>query len=167
MKRVWLTAVAVVVVTTALAVGLLSGCGIEPTGVSDGGEAPTGVAPGVTLYFVDAEGELRPQRRLTQRLGTISEAMALLLTGPGGSRVHTEIGGVGTTQVVVTSERGVIQLLVPLTIEDVTQLGIDQLTCTALGVYVQGGGSRSMKVRIRFTQPTPESRKLRSCPLIR
>lgn len=166
MRRIWLLAV-IAVAATALAVGLLSGCGVEPTGVSSAGEAPTGVAPGVTLYFVDASGELRPQRRLTQRLGTITEALSLLLTGPGGSRLHTEIAGVGTTQVLVTTEPGVIQLLVPVTIEDVTQLGIDQLTCTALAVYVQGGGSRSMKVRIEFTQPTPESKKLRSCPLIR
>ena len=38
MKWVW----------TAMAVFLLAGCGVQPSGVSDGGEAPTGVAPGMT-----------------------------------------------------------------------------------------------------------------------
>jgi hypothetical protein len=67
----------------------------------------------------------------------------------------------------VTTTPGVIQLVVPLAIREVTPLGIDQIVCTALGVHVQGGGSRSTKVQVSFTQPTPESDKRRTCPLIR
>ena len=157
MTRIWL----------AVAVLLLAGCGVQPSEVTDGGEAPTGVAPGVTLYFVDAQGELRPQLRRTDRLGSISEAMSLLLLGLRDSDLHTEIAYDASTQVVVTTTPGVIRLLVPLTIDDVTPLGIDQIVCTALGVHVQGGGSRSTTVQVDFTQPTPESDKLRTCPLIR
>ncbi|MFJ9908919.1 hypothetical protein ACIRVK_39820 [Streptomyces sp. NPDC101152] len=136
--------------------------------MTDGGRAPTGLAPGVTLYFVDARGELRPQLRRTGRLGTVTEAMSLLLSGPGDADdLHTEITPVGTTRVVVTTTPHVIELLVPLTIRDVTSLGIDQVVCTALGVQVQGGGSRTMKVQVRFVQPTAESDKQRTCPLIR
>jgi hypothetical protein len=121
----------------------------------------------VTLYFVDARGGLRPQLRPTGRLGTISEALALLLTGPGDSDVHTEIASNGTTQVVVTTTPSAIRLDVPLTVHEVTPLGIDQLVCTALGVHVQGGGAKNRKVQVRFVQPTSESDKLRTCPLIR
>lgn len=156
MKQTWLV----------FAVLLLAGCGIEPSGPSDGGEAPTGVAPGVTLYFVDAQHQLRPQLRETGRLGTIAEATSLLLTGPGGSELRTEIASSTVTAVGVSTEPGVIQLLVPLTIRDFTPLGIDQLVCTALGVHVQSGGQRATKAQVRFTLPTPESDRLRTCPPI-
>ncbi|MCK2220415.1 hypothetical protein MF672_042420 [Actinomadura sp. ATCC 31491] len=151
----------------ALAVVLLAGCGIQPSGVTGGGRAPTGVAPGVTLYFIGAHGELRPQLRPTGRLGTIPEALALLLAGPGDSDVRTGIAPTTNTRVGVAAAPGVTEIRVPLTADDVTARGIDQLVCTALGVHVQSGGARSMKVRIIFTLDTPESDKLRTCPLIR
>ena len=153
-------------VCLVLAVLLLAGCGVQPSGVTDGGEAPTGVAPGVTLYFVDANNNLQPQLRETDRLGTISEAMTLLLSGLHDSDLHTEIASNAMTRVVVTTAPGVIHLMLPLTIKDVTPLGIDQIVCTALGVHVQSGGSRNTKVRVSFTLSTPESDKQRTCPLI-
>ncbi|ANZ40413.1 hypothetical protein BBK82_34755 [Lentzea guizhouensis] len=155
MNRIWLVVVL-----------LLVGCGVRPSGVTDGGDPPTGVAPGVTLYFVDANGELRPQLRDTSRLGTVSEALDLLLSGPGGSGLRTEIASTPTTRVVVTTAPNVIRLLLPLTARDVTPRGIDQIVCTALGVHVQSGGARTMKVQTRFTQPAPESEVERTCPLI-
>ncbi|MCS7480440.1 hypothetical protein ACFFQW_16950 [Umezawaea endophytica] len=147
---------------------LASGCGVQPSGIVDSGEAPTGVAEGTTLYFVDARGELQPSVLRTERLGTVSEALSLLLSRPGqdASR-HTEIAETSVTRVVVTTETGLIRVLLPLTAEDVTPLGIDQIVCTALGVHVQSGGTRTMKVRIRFTQTTPASEVDRTCPLIR
>ncbi len=157
MRRIW----------SAVAVLLLAGCGVRPSGVVLGGEAPTGVAPGVTLYVVDAREQVQPRLRRTGRLGTISDALSLLLNGPGDSGLHTEIASVGTTMVRVTTGPEVIQLSVPLTVHDVTPRGIDQIVCTVLGVHVQGGGARSTKVRIRFVQPTPESDERRTCPLIR
>ncbi|TDD70320.1 hypothetical protein E1293_34910 [Actinomadura darangshiensis] len=157
MKRIW----------PVLAVLLLTACGIQPSGVTGGGEAPTGVTRGVTLYFIDAHGDLTPRLRRTDHLGTIPEAMELLLWGPGESSLRTEIAPVTPKRVVVTSTAGVILLRVPFTAQDVTPLGIDQIVCTALAVHVQGGGPRGMKVRIGFTQDTPESGKQRTCPLIK
>ena len=156
MRRIWL-------VVTVL---LLAGCGVQPSGVTDGGDAPTGVAPGVTLYFLVTHDKLTPQLRRTDRLGTVTEAVSLLLTGPGTSGLHTEIASTDITQVVVTTAPGVIHLRLPLTISDMSPLGIDQIVCTALGVHVQSGGSRSMTVRVEFVQTTPESDKRRTCPLI-
>ncbi len=66
----------------------------------------------------------------------------------------------------MTTAPTLIQLQVPLTIHDVTALGIDQIVCTALAGYVQGGGPRTAKVQVMFTEPTPESDKQRTCPLI-
>ncbi|MBB4908619.1 hypothetical protein [Actinophytocola algeriensis] len=152
-------------VCAVAAVLLLAGCGVQSSGVGDSGAAPTGVAPGVTLYFVDRQERLRPQLRETGRLGSIAEAMSLLLTGVGDSDLRTEIAATGTTHVVVTSAPGLVQLMVPVTIDDVTPLGIDQIVCTALGVHVQSGGSRDTEVQVRFIQPTEESDKRRTCPL--
>jgi hypothetical protein len=157
-KRIWLTALA-----------LLAGCAIQPSGVTDAGQAPTGLAHGVTLYFVGARDQLRPQFRDTDSLGTISHAISLLLTGPGpGSPLQTQIAPVpgGIPPGTVITAPGLIQLEVPFTIQDVTPLGIDQIVCTALAAYVQAGGSKSTRVQLSFTLPTPESGKRRTCPLI-
>lgn len=143
----------------------LVGCGIQPSGVTDAGAAPTGVASGKTLYFIDEEGELLPQLRETGRLGTVSDSVSLLLRGPGDSEVRTEIASVQVTTVEVTEEPGVIRLRMPLDIEDVTPLGIDQIVCTALGSHVQNGGSTRTEARVRFIQDTPESERSRTCPL--
>lgn len=146
---------------------LLAGCGIQPSGVTDGGRAPTGLAPGVTLYFVDARGRLRPEVRASDHLGTIADALQLLLTGPGpDDGLSTDIAPVNTTIVLVnTTTPGLIQLTVPLAFGETGSLGTDQLVCTALGVYVQSGGSTSTTVQVLFTLPTAESYKRRTCPL--
>jgi hypothetical protein len=149
----------------AVAAMVLTGCGVTPTGVTDGGEAPTGVAPGVTLYFVDARDELVPRPRETGRLGTVAEAVSLLLLGPGGSDLRTEIAPTTNPQVVVTTTPGMLRLRVPLAAREVTPVGIDQIVCTALGVHVQSSGSPGTRVRIDFTLPAPGSDTPRTCPL--
>lgn len=156
MRRMWCAALAL----------LLAGCGVRPAGVTGTDRAPTGLTPGVTLYFVDPHQRLQPQLRATGRLGTIAEALALLLTGPGDTDLHTEITSNGVTRVGVDTPQGLIRLVVPLASYEVTPLGIDQLVCTALGVWVQGGGSRTTRVQVSFTLRTPESNKRRVCPLI-
>jgi hypothetical protein len=145
---------------------LLAGCGVRPTGVSDGGTAPTGVAPGVTLYFLDAHDRLTPDLRRTGHLGTLPEALALLLAGPGGSDLRTGIAPTQDTRVLVTAVPGTIVLITPLTVGDVTPHGIDQIVCTALAVHVQGGGPASTRVEVRFTLATPASDERRTCPLL-
>ncbi|MFI6166483.1 hypothetical protein ACIBCN_06815 [Nocardia sp. NPDC051052] len=139
---------------------------MQPSEVLDAGQAPTGVAPGVTLYFLDDHGRLRPQLRQSGQLGTIAEAMSLLLTGPGPTDLHTDLPTDTETRVPVQTTPELVRLWVPWTIDDLTPLGIDQIVCTALGVQVQAGGSTSTRVQVRFTLPTPESDKQRTCPPI-
>ncbi|MCD0443053.1 hypothetical protein LO763_05355 [Glycomyces sp. A-F 0318] len=155
MRRIWIAA----------AVLLLAGCGVEPSGVTDGGPAPTGVAPGPTLYFVDG-GELRATVRDTGRLGTIAEALSLLLSGPGDADLDTEIAPTAFAKVEVTVTGQEVELRVPLSTEEVTPLGIDQIVCTALAAHVQNGGSTEATVRLRFTLEEPGSRDPRTCPLL-
>ncbi|RKS09280.1 hypothetical protein DFP74_5013 [Nocardiopsis sp. Huas11] len=157
MRRVW-----AVVPVLALAMG----CGNGPAEVVDGGPAPTGVAPGVTLYFLDEQGDLQPRLRETGRLGTIPEAMSLLLAGPGGSGLRTGIEPGDAQRMTVTVKGDVIELMTPLSLDEVSPAGIDQIVCTALATYVQSGGSPDTGVRVRFTLPTPESDEIRHCPVI-
>lgn len=158
LRRLWLAGLAL----------LLTGCGVRPSGVTDSRDAPTGVASGMTLYFVDGHRRLVPDQRPTDHLGTIAEAMALLLTGPGpDSALHTEIESRGNTRVEVTALPGLIGLRVPLALAEVTPLGIDQLVCTALGAWVQSGGSKATRVQVSFTTGAAESEQHRACPLIK
>lgn len=154
MKRVGLAVLALV----------LAGCGVQPSGVTDAGRPPTGLAPGVTLYFVDAHEKLVPQLRRSGHLGTITEAESLLLTGPGVDKeaLHTEVGYEGVTRVAVTTAPGEIHLTMPLTRAEVTARGVDQIVCTALGVYVQAGGARTTTVQVSFTEGAPS--EPRTCP---
>ena len=149
-----------------LAVLVLAGCSVDPSHVTDGPQAPTGVAPGVTLYFLDARGELVPQQRDTGRLDTIPAAIALLLTGPGHSGLRSAIAPELISRVGVTQTPGLIELQVPWTVTDLGADGIDQVVCTVLGVHVQSGGSPATRVRLGFVQDTPESQVERGCPLI-
>jgi hypothetical protein len=157
---------AAVAVALVLAVAAVAGCGVQPSGVRDAGRAPTGVAPGVTLYFVDADGRLRPQLRAIGHLGTVTEALAWLLSSPGSDGLHTEIKASAVDRVVASTTPGVISLRVPLTSDDVTARGIDQIVCTALGAHVQAGGSARDRVQILFTVAPAASARLRTCPVI-
>jgi hypothetical protein len=118
----------------------------------------------VTLYFVDANDRLRPQLRRTDHLGTISEALAWLLSGPVSGLRTQIISTEGVTRVFVEATPDLIHLRLPLATYEVTSLGIDQIVCTTLGVWVQSGGSRTTKVRLNFTLGAD---KVRTCPLIK
>lgn len=158
MRRTWAGLV--------LAVVALTGCGVQPSAVTEGPEPPTGVAPGVTLYFLDSQRELVPQQRETGRLGTIQAAIALLLTGPGSSAPYTAIAPDLIARIEVTETPELIELRVPWTVDDLGPQGFDQVVCTVLGVHVQSGGSQRTEVRIQFSQDTPASLEERRCPLI-
>jgi hypothetical protein len=145
---------------------LLAGCGIEPTGVTGGGDAPTGVAPGMTLYFIGSDGALVPQQPVTGSLGTISDALSLLLASTGGPGRRTEIADVGVTRVFVVVTGDTIELRMPLADRDVTARGIDQIVCTAIAAHVQSGGAPDSTVRIIFTVAGPGADRDRTCPLI-
>ncbi|QOR71933.1 hypothetical protein IM660_06670 [Ruania alkalisoli] len=160
----WLRHVALLV-----ALAGVGGCAVQPSPVEQGPQAPTGLAPGVTLYFLD-DGELVPQERQTRRLGSMQEAVSLLLTGPGGSGLATGIAEVAVHTTHVTVGEDVIDVRLPLPTGDVTSDGVNQIVCTVLATHVQAGGSPEMQVRLTFTDiPATSSDPLtepRTCPLL-
>ncbi|MUL43201.1 hypothetical protein FZ103_18860 [Streptomonospora sp. PA3] len=152
--------------TAALVGGVLAlaaGCGSQPSGIEAGPSAPTGVAPGMTLYFLDHDGNLTAQQRETGRLGTVSETVSVLLTGPGDSDVRTGIDPtpVTRTEVTVSGER--MSVRVPVASTEVTAGGVDQIVCTALAGHIQAGGSTETRAGIRFTDTALEPR---TCPVL-
>lgn len=156
-------AVLAALVTTA---ALLTGCGVGPSGVEAAGPAPGGVAPGTTLYFVGQDGALRPELRETGRLGTVVDALALLLTGPGpASDLTTAIPGPPAPVPMVAAGVTSIEIWLPFTAAEVPATGVDQIVCTALGVHRQSGGDPAATVQIRFTVPEPGSDRPRECPI--
>ena len=164
MRRFW----------SAVTLVLLAGCGVAPSAVTDAGVPPTGVAPGVTLFFLDGDGGLVPEVRETGRLGTIAEALALLLAGPGGGfggrdqSGRTGIAPAPVTRVTVTMTPGGIELRMPVSGTEITPVGIDQIVCTALGVHIQAGGSPATTVRVVLSnRAAPGSDAPRTCPVFR
>ncbi|MBK1783821.1 hypothetical protein [Prauserella cavernicola] len=137
----------------AAAATLLTGCGIDASGVLDGGDAPTGVAPGVTLYFVDDRGELRGQLTQSSRLGDVTNAVDLLLRiGDGSSDgLRSDLPRVESLGPTVTVAGTVLTVNVPLARRDVGPLGVDQLVCTALGVRTQSGDTGVTHAVVSFT----------------
>jgi hypothetical protein len=139
------------VIPVLLGMLVLGGCGIQPSGVERGPQPPTGLAPGPTLYFLDEEGSLIAQQRETGRLGSVSEAVALLLTGPGLSDLRTGIDTVEINRVLVSQQPGLLRLRLPLARYEVTDSGAAQIVCTAIAAHVQAGGSSDVQVQLEYT----------------
>ncbi|UFU05357.1 GerMN domain-containing protein [Ruania halotolerans] len=148
----------------------LAGCGVQPSQVQQGPEAPTGLAPGSTLYFLDDGGDLVAQERQTRRLGSIQEAVSLLLTGPGSSGLGTGIAETAVRTTPVTLGEEIISVRLPLATPEVDSDGVDQIVCTVLATHIQAGGSPAMQVRLTFTDipasSTDPRTGPRSCPVL-
>ena len=149
-----------------LALAVLAGCGVQPSEVQTRPGAPTGLASGVTLYLVDDDGDLVPQERETGRLGTIADAVGLLLSGPGHSGLRTGIADTAVTRTEVTVGPEVVTVRLPLASTEVRPVGVDQIVCTALASHVQAGGSTDVRVQLLFTDGGPDTEAGRRCPVL-
>ncbi len=130
----------------ALLLAMVSGCGIESTGVIDVGEPATGAKrPGasareVVLYFISPVG-MRPVRRPVSGDASAEEAVRLLIGGPDDAerRRGMQTAVPKMAGVHVTTGKGRVGVQLPV---DVSELGLvvrNQLVCTAAGNDVPGG----------------------------
>lgn len=153
-------------VTLALAAcALTSGCGVGASGVEDGGEAPTGLAAGPTLYFVDDAGQLRPDLRDTGRLGTVQGAIQLLLADadPTADGLHSEIPPTAT-RTVVEDAGDFVTVYLPLRSAEISATGVDQIICTAAAVVAASG--RDVADVTISVRPTHGGVATRPCPVL-
>ena len=144
---------------------LVSGCGVGPSGVEDGGEAPTGLAEGPTLYFVDADGRLRPNARDTGRLGTVQGAVQLLMADadPTAEGLHSEVPPT-SIRTVVEDAGDYVTIYLPLRSAEISAVGVDQIICTAAAV-VAASGRQASDVTISV-RPTHGPVATRPCPVV-
>ncbi|NHD19471.1 MULTISPECIES: hypothetical protein [Actinopolyspora] len=152
-----------------LLVVLLTGCTVRPSEVFNGGDAATGIAKGTPVYLLDSEGNL-VLRRPTSSLGTIGQALRLLLTGtdPDAGSLHSRVhlDSVPTAlDIPVTTSGDTITVRLPIPRRRVHGAkGIDQIVCTVLAVHIQRGGDPSSKVVLTFTTDRPT--EPRTCPVL-
>lgn len=101
----------------ALAAVLLTGCGVRPTGVLDGGEAPGGLTKGLRLYFVSQAGRLEGVARPgipASRVTDPKTVIKYLLVGPVDSErdagLTTLLGDDGSYDATVDDGRVTVHI---------------------------------------------------------
>ncbi|MCP2264728.1 hypothetical protein ACFQHV_09570 [Promicromonospora thailandica] len=151
--------------TLAVVVAALAGCGVGTGGVEDGGDPPTGLAPGPTLYLVDDAGRLRPDQRDTGRLGTVLGAVQLLLADadPADPALHNEVPETAT-RAVVEDTGDDVTIYLPLRGADLSAVAVDQVICTAAGVVAASG--RDAGAVTITVHPTHGGPVTRACPVL-
>ncbi len=172
--------------TWLLLVLVLAGCGVRPTDPVPAGDPPVGAAPGPILFFLKA-GKLAPVVRQTGHLGTVPDAVTLLLAGPNtqeaaaGYATMLPTGALGVS--VGALDQGVVTVNLTAPLETLPELAKDQIACTVIAVHAQTG-ARAANLLVRLigtpgiTQvdgypvvtTRPEAETLaqgRSCPLLR
>ena len=119
-----------------------AGCGVRPSGVIPGDQAPTGPVYGVTLYFA-RHNELIPTLRATTNQFTPIETITALASGPD-PREQTD--GM-TTQVppgivavsLAPDPSGNTFLTLNVNPNTLSTVAIGQLTCTATTAIANAG----------------------------
>ncbi|ARX84404.1 hypothetical protein SMD44_03842 [Streptomyces alboflavus] len=100
-----------------LAVVLLAGCGVRPTGVLDGGESAGGLTKGLRLYFVSQAGRLEGVARPGVPASRVTDPKAVikyLLVGPVASErdagLTTLLGDDGSYDATVDGDRVTVHI---------------------------------------------------------
>ncbi|WP_370943897.1 hypothetical protein AB5J62_32945 [Amycolatopsis sp. cg5] len=129
---------------------LVTGCGVQPTGVVDGGPPIAGVSEGMRLYFVTDQG-VRGVARPGLELSSLDGVIKLLMGGLN----QVEIANGYTTLVVIAgpfsawSVNGQVTLRLPKTpVDSVTGMFAGQLVCTLARAETVLNGTRPDAVRV-------------------
>ncbi|MEC3953692.1 hypothetical protein VMT65_11665 [Nocardia sp. CDC153] len=148
-----------------LLAALVCGCTISTSEVHDAGNAATGLAPGVTLYYLDAQGALVPEFRDVGNLGSMADALDLLLRTPPGLGLQSQLPADSAARRPAVSEIGTeITIEMPYPAAELTAPAVSQLACTVLGVHRQSGGKLAT---VRIVPSIGETIGPRGCPLLR
>ncbi|MFD0165124.1 hypothetical protein ACFVJH_13340 [Streptomyces decoyicus] len=139
---------------TALACCVLAlvaaGCGIRPTGVTDGGTAPSGISKGMRVYFASDTG-LRAVARPGVEVDDFNVAYKLLLAGPTTQERADGLANLLSVEQrqSVTSRDGNVTIEAPGYSADFPQdQSTGQLVCTFARAEVLIHGTRPDKVQV-------------------
>ncbi|MFJ5973958.1 hypothetical protein [Streptomyces sp. NPDC093060] len=150
------------VVAFAMAAALLTGCGVQQTGVVEaGGSATVAVSAspgrrGLLLYFLSSDDRVTPVFRMLSN-GDEADAhpppvsraktLAVLFAGPRDNEIaaglHTELPRTqGSLQVDATDAGVTIHL--PIAVRTLKPAAVQQIVCTA--AYAEGGGAAEVTI---------------------
>lgn len=129
---------------------LLTGCGVQPTGVRDGGPPPSDLPEGVRLYFASDKG-LRGVARPGMQLKSLDGLLKVLISGPDDAEIAN-----GLTNLVhiegefsVSSADGRVTVHLPRTLEgSITPVVTGQVVCTMSRAETLLNGTRPDAVRV-------------------
>ena len=157
----WPTGVLAVVLS-----GLLAGCGVQPTGVVNAGDAPRGIRGFGRLYFVRDATVLPVLRQLPREPATINELLTLLAAGPSsgeqaaGLRTKVPPGlkplgsfATGSGLVILADAPGL----------DRSDVALQQISCTLAG-GLTGGDRAKLRGEIQMSVGVPPPITLERCP---
>ncbi|MFF4836015.1 hypothetical protein [Streptomyces sp. NPDC001315] len=136
----------------AMAAALLTGCGVQETGVVEaGGPATVIVFPAsdqrMLLFFLASDGRLTPVTRLSAadvpanaKQEWVRKTLAALFAGPSASEraagLHTGLPEEGA-EMELNSTSTTLTILLPLPVRPLAKTALRQLVCTA--AYAAGG----------------------------
>jgi hypothetical protein len=141
-----------------LAVLLLAGgCGIQPTGVIPLGPAPTihnRSSPDLTLYFV-TQGRVVSSTRVAGTALSPADALNTLIKGPNQSELsqglYTELPQVTSEPITVDTRLFPVEVFVPFSLKELTDVAINQLACTAIAALATSGEVRDNGLGVFLT----------------
>ncbi len=119
-----------------LVVVLAAACGIQPSGVIPGVQAPRVSLAPVRLFFV-ANGKLTAEDRPTDRPLSLRDTLALLAAGPTEPGLTTEV----PADIGPSAESG-NEITVSADVTKLSTVARYQIGCTLGGVTLTGGGQR-------------------------
>lgn len=136
---------------------LVGGCGIQPTGVIPLGPAPTIhnlSSPDLTLYFV-SQGRVVSSTRTTGTALSPADALNTLARGPNqrefSQGLYTELPQVTSDPISVNTRLFPVQVFVPFSQKELTDVAINQLACTAIAALATSGEVRDNGVGVFLT----------------
>ncbi|MFD5397435.1 hypothetical protein ACFWJW_24840 [Streptomyces sp. NPDC127097] len=126
-----------------------TGCGIRPTGVTDGGTAPSGISQGMRIYFASDRGP-RGVPRPDVTVDQLDDAFKLLADGPTpGERDEGLTDVLPDGEYHATARRGHVTVTAPrLAVTSPQDQGTGQLVCTLARAEVLLHGTRPDKVQV-------------------
>jgi hypothetical protein len=129
-RRLLLAPVVLIVVLLAM---LNAGCGVRPTGVIPGRQAPAGPARGAVLYFI-ADSSLSPVLRPTRQRLSTTRTLTLLQHGPNdeerAANLTSEVPTALDPVTVTTGASGDVDVVVSVDVTTLSTTAVDQIVCT-------------------------------------
>ncbi|RSN20323.1 hypothetical protein DMC61_38450 [Amycolatopsis sp. WAC 04169] len=133
-----------------VAVALVAGCGVRPTGVLDGGAPASGIPEGMRIYFASDQG-LRGVSRPDKEITELAAAVKLVMAGPNEAELAaglTDLTAI-TGEFFVSAVEGHVTARLPRTpVTGVAGMAAGQLVCTLSRAESLLHGTRPDAVRV-------------------